>query len=186
MLVNQGLLGIAFFEATAFIVLLVLFLIFQRDHINKYFRFWVAGWLCFTSASLCEVAMLGRGAARSLWLAVVIGRTVALLLFSAAVVRFTTGAGKRVWSDPAARGSRAVWRVLFSAQRRAELRKRAMGHNAADERHVPVDRNACYGDRRSQQSGHGVRLLGGIFVLSGLHGMDRHLVDAAAAFLACA
>jgi len=31
-LANQGLLGIAFFEATASIILLVLFLLFRRDH----------------------------------------------------------------------------------------------------------------------------------------------------------
>ena len=96
MLVNQGLLGIAFFEATAFIILLVLFFIFQRDHINRYFRLWVAGWICFTVASLLEVAMLSRNLPE-LWMAVVMGRVAAMLLFSAAVVQFTTGAGKRGW-----------------------------------------------------------------------------------------
>ena len=96
MLVNQGLLGIAFFEATAFIILLVLFFIFQRDHINRYFRVWVGGWIVFTLASLCEVAMLNRNLPQ-LWMAVVMGRVVAMLLFSAAVVQFTTGPGKRSW-----------------------------------------------------------------------------------------
>ena len=59
-LANQGLLGIAFFEATAFIILLVLFLLFRRDHHAGYFRFWLAGWCCFTFSSLCEVALLIR------------------------------------------------------------------------------------------------------------------------------
>src|ERR1700689_2171063 len=85
-LVNQGLLGIAFFEATAFIVLLVLFFIFQRDHINKYFRLWVAGWIVFTLASLSEVLMLSRDIP-ALWLVIVMGRVTAMLLFSAAAVQ---------------------------------------------------------------------------------------------------
>src|SRR5260370_36607380 len=59
-LANQGLLGIAFFEATASIILLVLFLLFRRDHQAGYFRFWLTGWCCFTFSSLCEVAVLVR------------------------------------------------------------------------------------------------------------------------------
>src|SRR5579872_4018339 len=57
---------------------------------------WLAGWLCFTVASLSEVVMLSRDLPR-LWPAVVIGRAAAMLLFSAAVVQFTTGAEKRSW-----------------------------------------------------------------------------------------
>jgi len=38
-LANQGLLGIAFFEANASIILLVLFLLFRRDHQASYFPF---------------------------------------------------------------------------------------------------------------------------------------------------
>ena len=44
MLVNEGLLGIAFFEATAYLILLVLFLLYQRDNVNKHFHLWLAGW----------------------------------------------------------------------------------------------------------------------------------------------
>ncbi len=43
MLGNQGLLAITFFEATAFIVLLVLFFLFRRDHPASYFRLWLNG-----------------------------------------------------------------------------------------------------------------------------------------------
>ena len=48
MLGNQGLLAIAFFETTAFIILLVLFLLFRKDHPTSYFRLWLGGWLCLT------------------------------------------------------------------------------------------------------------------------------------------
>ena len=49
---NQGLLAIAFFEATAFIVLLVLFLLLRRDHPATYFKLWLTGWTCLTFSSL--------------------------------------------------------------------------------------------------------------------------------------
>ena len=172
MLVNQGLLGIAFFEATALIILLVLFLLFQRDHITKYFRMWLAGWLCFTVASLSEVVMLSRDLPR-LWPAVVIGRAAAMLLFSAAVMQFTTGAtGKRSWPILPLAG--VVLFAVYSFQRGLE----------------PVYGNVAWGTTilvsaiclwtgtllwRSPllRGGHGVRLLEGVFLLLGIHGLDR-------------
>jgi len=171
-LVNQGLLGIAFFEATALIILLVLFLLFQRDHITKYFRMWLAGWLCFTVASLSEVVMLSRDLPR-LWPAVVIGRAAAMLLFSAAVMQFTTGAtGKRSWPILPLAG--VVLFAVYSFQRGLE----------------PVYGNVAWGTTilvsaiclwtgtllwRSPllRGGHGVRLLEGVFLLLGIHGLDR-------------
>ena len=173
MLVNQGLLGIAFFEATAFIVLLVLFFIFQRDHINRYFRLWVAGWLVFTLASLAEVVMLGRDLPQ-LWLAVVMGRVAAMLLFSASIVQFTTGTGKRGLPILPLAGvvlfgvyyfQRSVMPVYGNVQWGTTLLASA----------VSLWAGMVLWRSRPLQGGHGVRLLGGIFLLSGLHGMDRPL-----------
>ena len=48
MLVNQGPLAIAFFEVTALIVLLVLFLLLRRDHADSYLRLWLLGWVSLT------------------------------------------------------------------------------------------------------------------------------------------
>jgi PAS domain S-box-containing protein len=170
-LVNQGLLGIAFFEATAFIVLLVLFFIFQRDHINRYFRLWVAGWLVFTVASLCEVTMLSRNLP-ALWLAVVMGRTAAILLFSAAILRFTAGAGKRSWPILPLAG--VVLTGVYYFQRSVVPSYGNVHWGTA-----LLTSAVCLGagmvlwrSPRSQ-GGHGARLLGGIFLLTGLHGMDR-------------
>jgi two-component system NtrC family sensor kinase len=172
-LVNQGLLGIAFFEATAFIVLLVLFFIFQRDHINRYFRLWVAGWLVFTLASLAEVVMLGRDLPQ-LWLAVVMGRVAAMLLFSASIVQFTTGTGKRGLPILPLAGvvlfgvyyfQRSVMPAYGNVQWGTVLLASA----------VSLWAGMVLWRSRPLQGGHGVRLLGGIFLLSGLHGMDRPL-----------
>ena len=79
LLENQGLLGIAFFEATAAIILLALFFLFRRDHQAGYFRFWLAGWCCFTLSSLSEVTLLIRQLP-SLNLAVVLAQAAALVL----------------------------------------------------------------------------------------------------------
>jgi len=91
---NQGLLGIAFFEATASIILLVLFLLFRRDHQAGYFGFWLTGWCCFTLSSLCEVAVLIRQLP-GLNLAIVLAQAAALLLFLVAVVHSSAGSERR-------------------------------------------------------------------------------------------
>src|SRR5271169_4417899 len=77
---NQGMLGLAFFEATAVIILLVLFLLFRRDNQAGYFRFWLTGWLCLTFSSLSEVALLIHPLA-GLNLASVLGQAGALIFF---------------------------------------------------------------------------------------------------------
>ena len=173
MLVNQGLLGIAFFEATAFIVLLVLFFIFQRDHINKYFRLWVAGWVVFTLASMAEAVMLSRDIP-ALWLAIVMGRVTAMLLFSAAVVQFTTGTGKRNWPVLPLAGV-----VLFGVYYFQRSVTPAYG-NVRWETAVLGSAVCLWAGMVLWRSpllrrGHGVRLLEGVFLLTGIHGLDRNM-----------
>ncbi|HXJ05577.1 MAG TPA: PAS domain S-box protein [Candidatus Acidoferrum sp.] len=172
-LVNQGLLGIAFFEATAFIVLLVLFFIFQRDHINRYFRVWVVGWLVFTLASLAEVTMLGRDLPQ-LWLAVVMGRVAALLLFSAAIVQFTSGTGKRGLPILPLAGL-VLFGVYYFQRSVSPFYGNVQWGTALLASAVCLWTGMVLWRSRPLQGGHGVRLLGGIFLLSGLHGMDRPL-----------
>ncbi|HEY2548719.1 MAG TPA: hypothetical protein VGI46_21770, partial [Candidatus Acidoferrum sp.] len=173
MLVNQGLLGIAFFEATAFIVLLVLFLIFQRDHINRYFRSWVAGWCVITVASLCEVALLSQNLPE-LWPAVVIGRVVATLLLSAAVVQFTNGEGKRSWPMLPLAG--VVLFGVYYFQRGAALGYGNVAWGTALlGSAVSLWTGMMLWRSPLLRRGHGVRLLEGVFLLTGLHGLDRPL-----------
>ena len=173
MLVNQGLLGIAFFEATAFIVLLVLFLIFQRDHVNKYFRLWVAGWLVFTLASLSEVAMLSRDFSE-LWMAVVMGRVAAMLLFSAAVVQFTTGAGKRGWPMLPLAGVVLFGVYYFQRSVTTDYGNVSWG-TALLASAVCLWAGMVLWKSPLLRRAHGVRLLEGVFLLTGIHGLDRPL-----------
>jgi two-component system NtrC family sensor kinase len=172
-LVNQGLLGIAFFEATAFIVLLVLFLIFQRDHVNRYFRLWVVGWLVLTVSSLCEVAMLSRDLPM-LWMAVVMGRVAAKLLFAAAVVQFTADSGKRSWPVLPLAGV-VLLGVYYFQQGVAPDYGNVPWGTALLASAVSLSAGMLLWRSRPSLGGHGVRLLGGIFLLTGLHGMDRPL-----------
>ncbi len=94
MLENQGLLAIAFFEATALIILLVLFLLFRRDHPSSYFRLWLAGWICLTLSSLSELVLVVRDTPQ-LWLAVLVAREAAVLVFLLSVMQYTMGTGRR-------------------------------------------------------------------------------------------
>ncbi len=52
---HQGLLAIALFEAGAIVILLVLYLLFQRDFHARFFRFWVAGWTLYTVFGLSQI-----------------------------------------------------------------------------------------------------------------------------------
>ena len=55
---NQGLLAISFFEATACVVLLVLFALLKRDHRASYVRLWLIGWLTLTGSAIADLFYL--------------------------------------------------------------------------------------------------------------------------------
>jgi PAS domain S-box-containing protein len=58
---NQGLLAITLFEAISFSILLVLFLLLDRDWPARFFRFWMAGWAAFTLCSGLQILSTLRG-----------------------------------------------------------------------------------------------------------------------------
>src|SRR5712692_10815983 len=58
---NQGLLAIAFFEATAFLILLVLFLLLYRDLPGRFLRFWLVGWALMTTYGAAQLLYISRG-----------------------------------------------------------------------------------------------------------------------------
>ena len=97
MLGNQGLLGIAFFEASAFVILLLLFFLLRRVQHGGYFRFWLAGWFCFTFSAVCEALFLARPVG-GLNLACLVGQAAAVLLFLMAMVARVSGLDRRVYS----------------------------------------------------------------------------------------
>ncbi len=172
-LANQGLLGIAFFEATASIILLVLFLLFRRDHHAGYFRFWLAGWCCFTFSSLCEVALLIRQLP-GLNPASVLAQAAALLLFLVAVVHCSVGSERRLWSPVPLMGLILV--AIYYTERGGPQQVASLHWETAMFETV-VCLLAGWMMWRSDlaRRSHGAQLLAGIFLLSGLHGLNRPL-----------
>jgi len=61
---NQGLLAIAFLQTSAFLVLLVLYLLLYRDLPARFFRLWIAGWTFFTLYGATHVLTLFGAAPR--------------------------------------------------------------------------------------------------------------------------
>lgn len=172
MFVNQGLLGIAFFEATACLILLVLFLLYHRDNINKHFRLWLAGWFCFTLAAYGEVALLSRDVP-GLWLPIVTARVAAILLLSLAIVQFTRGSDKTGW--PILPGAGAILFGAYYMQRGAPPIYGYVSLGTS----ILISAMCLWSGWTLWRSvllkaGHGVRLLGGTFLLLGIHGIDRH------------
>jgi hypothetical protein len=55
---NQGLSAVAFFEATAFLILLVLFILLRKDHPTRFLAEWIAGWTLLTIKSFLELTQM--------------------------------------------------------------------------------------------------------------------------------
>jgi PAS domain S-box-containing protein len=171
---NQGLVGSAFFEATASIILLVLFALFRRDQDSRYFRLWLSGWICFTIAALAEVALLSRDIPE-LAIVVVLGHAAALLLFLISVLDLTAAPERRRWPMIPAIAVAMVW-ILYLERRGGVEEFGAVQWGTAIVQSVVCLVAGWFVWRwSSRRPGHGTRLLGGLFLLAGLHGLDRPL-----------
>ena len=171
MLGYQGLLAIAFFEATAFIVLLVLFFLLRRDHPASYFRLWLVGWLGLTFSSLFELGLALRETPE-LRLAAVAAHVAALVVFLLAVMQLTAGVQKHKWPVfPLTAGLVAAiwWIERAPAGRFGSLR----WETAALESIICLWAGWLLWRAAATHKGHGARLLAGGFLVNALNGMDR-------------
>ena len=173
MLENQGLLGVAFFETSAFLILLVLFSIFRSDHQGGYFRFWLAGWSCLTFSALCEVALLARPLP-GLNLLFLLSQAASLLLIFLAVMNFSAGSERRILSVVPLIS--LILAAVYYVERRGPQRFTAV-HWETTVFESAICLFAGFLMFRSPviRRGHGPRLLAGVLVLSALHGLDRPL-----------
>lgn len=170
MLGNQGLLAITFFEITAFIVLLVLFLLLRRDHPANYFRLWLTGWACLTISSLFDLGLVLRELPE-LRVAALAAHVGALVVFLLAVMQYTAGVQKRKWPVFALLAGTVAtiwWFERDSVAQFGSLR----WETAALESMVCLWAGWLLW-RAGSPKGHGVRLLAGGFFVSALNGMDR-------------
>jgi PAS domain S-box-containing protein len=169
---NQGLLAIAFFEVTAFIVLLVLFLVLRRDNPSIHFRLWMIGWICLTLTAQLELALvlLQLPVLRLVMLA---ARITALLLFLSSVMQLTSGPVKRNW--PVLPVATAILAGVYYLERGTPS-----AYYGQIGLPTSILESAVYlwtgwlmWRGRSALKGYGSQLLAGAFMMSGLHGMDR-------------
>lgn len=170
---NQGLLGITFFEGTAFVILLVLFLLFRPDHQASYYRLWLAGWCFFTLSSFCEVVLLLQ-AVPGLRVASVLANVAALLFFLISVMHFTTGAQRRGW--PVLPLAGVVLLGVYYLERTGQAYFGSIRWETGWlESVICLWAGWLMWRAQISRAGHGVRLLAGAFLAYGLHSMDRHI-----------
>jgi len=172
-LANQGLLGIAFFETTASIILLVLFLLFRRDQPAVYFRFWLIGWCCFTLSAFSELGQLAYPLP-GLNLASVLSQAAALILFLIAVMHCSVGSERRIWSAVPLIG--LILAAIYYVERRGPGQVTSLHwETAIFETVICLLAGWMMWRAEMVRHSHGAQLLAGIFLLSGLHGLDRPL-----------
>jgi PAS domain S-box-containing protein len=168
---NQGLLAIAFFQATAFIILLVLFLLFRRDHPSGYFRLWLAGWVCLTLSSFFELGLIARDNS-NLWMGLILTRLAATLIFLLSVMKFAT---------PSAGQNRPLWPltglIIAAVYYFEHTSTRPYGfvrwETAVVESAILLWTGWLLWRSSDTHKGHGARMLAGSFFIVGLHSMDQ-------------
>lgn len=181
MLQNQDLFGIAFFQATASIVLLVLFFLFRKDHRSDYFRSWLLGWLILTLTSVSDV-VLSLVPIPGLMVISIVGNLAASLLFLVSMIQY------------AARSERLRWPVFpFLALILAAVTYlETSGSVILGSPHwitsllqsaVLIGAGWTLWRARGVNEGHGAELLAGVLFASGLHGLDRPLWPESPIFL---
>jgi PAS domain S-box-containing protein len=170
---TQGLTAVAFFEATAFIILLVLFVLLRRDHPSRYLNLWTAAWALLTVKALLELAQL-PAAEPQLRLVRVILLIVVQLAFLKAVVQYAHGPRASLTHLWPASG--AVFLLAFYFETRPSLGPPHVGWFAsAILAATAFAAGWSLWHAKEKKLGHGARLLGGLFFLNGLHGLDRSM-----------
>jgi PAS domain S-box-containing protein len=167
---NQGLQGIAFFEATACLTLLVLFVHLQKDNSTAFYKLWLLGWVSLTISSFGELALFfvqypilrmvidGAGMA-------------ALVLFLASIIQFTDGPTRLYWPTVCLAGLLGLIASYYETKDAnwIETRWETAWLQSA----------ICFGSGwllwrfTRRNSGHGAKLLAGAFILLGLNNLDR-------------
>ncbi|HEY4818556.1 MAG TPA: PAS domain S-box protein [Candidatus Acidoferrum sp.] len=173
MFVNQGPLAIAFFEVTALIVLLVLFLLLRRDHADGYLRLWLVGWIGLTLSSVFELGLI-LDESPELRLAALATRVIALLLFLSSVMQLTIGGAKRNW--PVLPLATAILAGVYYVERSTSAPYFGKVHweTAALQSVICLWAGWLLWRARAKHKGHGGRLLAGALLVSGLHNIDRY------------
>ncbi|HLZ13752.1 MAG TPA: PAS domain S-box protein [Candidatus Acidoferrum sp.] len=179
MLPNQGLPAIAFFEATACVVLLVLFALLNRDHRTTYFRMWLRGWVALTGAAIASLFCMSLSY-RPIAVISLALRVVAAFTFLSAILNFRAGEKRRIL---------AIWPLTVASVVGLAVLERASPANFGVirwETSILLSSLSLISGWvlwRAAGKAHGARLLAALFFISAAHGADRPNWPASASFL---
>jgi len=176
---NQGLPAIVFFEATACVVLLVLFALLNRDHRTSYFRLWLRGWIALTGASIATLFLLSFNF-QPIAIGALALRIVALFAFLNAILNFRAGEKRRIV---------AIWPLTLASlvglvvlERGSQVSFGAVRWETAI---LLCALNLASGWVLWRRAGkaHGARLLAALFFIGAVNGADRPNWPASPSFL---
>ncbi len=170
MIATQGIQGIAFFEATACLTLLVLFVHLQRDNPGIFYKLWILGWVSLTVSSFSELGFFFN-LANSLHVLSAVSGTAALALFLASIVQFTLGQNRfflpMVWLS----GLLALTAGYYEAK--VGPWGHARWESTILQSVVCITAGWLLWRVSNANRGHGTKLLAGAFTLLALNNIDR-------------
>jgi len=168
---NQGLSAIAFFEATAFLILLVLFVLLRKDHPTRFLAIWITGWSLITLKAVFELTRTSDEAPQ-LRLTRILLLVIVNFLFLKAVIGLVSTT-RRAPSSLMWPGSLALIFAVFYFESRPVA---GVPHITWFTSTIIACTSLAAGwilwTSSRNAKGHGARLLGGLFMLAGLHGID--------------
>jgi PAS domain S-box-containing protein len=167
---NQGLQGIAFFEATACLTLLVLFIHLQKDNASAFYRLWLLGWVSLTASSSSELILYFLHLP-GLRIAVDGASMAAFVFFLASIVQFVAGPHRFYWPT--------MWLAGLLGLITSYYESRAAEWIETRWETALLQSCLCLGSGLllfrwvRRDSGPGARLLAGAFTLLALNNLDR-------------
>lgn len=170
MVPNQGLQGVAFFEATACLTLLVLFIHLQKDNSGLSYRLWLFGWLSLTLASASELVL--QFAHIPLLPTLVGGANIAaFVLFLAAIIQLVGAPMRFYWPTIWLAGVFGLVTSYYESRLSSWIETR--WETAILQSLICLGSGLLLLRSARHDSGHGAKLLAGAFTLLALNNMDR-------------
>jgi len=165
---NPGFLAAAFIEASAALILLVLYCLLAPGFSARFFRFWIAGWTLYIGLGALRIFSLWRGGPDNPHLAHSLSLLAAALFFAA--ILECRGQGKRLgWFWPLVAVSICGILTLALSAYRPAL---AQWPESLLESVLYLTAGWVLWRSHSQHRGFGWKLLAGALMVRGLHGVD--------------
>ncbi len=170
MVPNQGLQGVAFFEATACLTLLVLFIHLQKDNTAVFYRLWLFGWISLTISSASELIVYFAHV--PLLPTLIDGAGIAaFVFFLASIIQFVSGPTRYYW--PALWLAGVLGLVTAYSESRASDWMETRWETAILQSVICLGAGILLLRSARHDSGHGAKLLAGSFTLLALNNLDR-------------